>query len=270
MEAALACAGFEVWSVNLRHQGDSRRHDADAPAPSLRAFATIDLPAAVDGVLARTLTHTQRLDLLGCSLGGSIAYAALALKQDAPVGAVVAMGSPLRWTDIHPAVRVAFSSPTLVGAVPFAGTRTFARLAFPILARVPGLLSIYMNTSHVDIRRADALIQTVDDPHPRVNKDIAYWMQQRDMVLGGVNVSEQLAKIDLPLLLVLANRDGIVPPTSALSIMDVWGGEDIDILRVGNRSRWYSHADLFIGDASLQDVFTPIAHWLMRHQDMGV
>ena len=45
-----------------------------------------------------------------------------------------------------------------------------------MLTRFPSLLSIYMNATHVDLTQAGTLAETVEDPNPRVNRDIARWM----------------------------------------------------------------------------------------------
>ena len=56
---------------------------------------------------------------------------------------------------------------------------------------------------------------------PRVNQDIARWMKAGDMVLGGVNVTTALAKVDLPLLVIVSNRDGNDQEAWSTN-MDVW------------------------------------------------
>jgi pimeloyl-ACP methyl ester carboxylesterase len=262
MERALAEAGFEVWSANLRRQGASRAASEGAPGPSLRAYAEQDVRAIVDTVVAGTRTGFRAVSIIGASLGGSIAYAYLALHDEPRVHSLVAIGSPLQWREVHPALRLAFSSPRLVGALAFSGTRNLARVGLRALTRYPSLLSIYMNAGHVDLSAASTLVETVEDPIPRVNADIARWMKARDMVLGGVNVTRALARVDLPLLLVVSNRDGIVPESANLAVQDAWGGRDVEILRVGDERDWYAHADLFVSHQSAEKVFAPIARWL--------
>lgn len=270
LERELAEAGFEVWSVNLRHQGPSRPEGSSPPPPpSLRSYAEVDVAAAVDAVLERTRTRADRVDLLGASLGGSIAYAHLALSAGEKIGALVTLGSPLRWVKVHPVVRAVFGSPTLAGQLRFKGTQRFASLAFPLLVKIPDLLSIYMNARNVDLSDARTLTRTVEDPHPRVNKDIAHWIRSRDMVLRGVNVTQALRQVEHPLLVVLSNRDGIVPPSAALSVLDAWGGRNVEVLRVGDAQNWYAHADLFIGNEAPKRVFQPIAEWLHKQREWG-
>lgn len=267
MTRCLAEAGFEVWSANMRGQGPSRRRVAHAKEPSLEAYAKTDLVNAIDFVLAETQSEAGRVDLIGASLGGSVVYAYLALhpKQE-KVGSVVTIGGPLRWVIVHPLLKVAFRSPKLVGKVRFPYTRALARGAFPLLSRVPGVLSLYMNTQHIDLSRAQDLTKTVDNLHGSINQDLAEWMQTTDLHIGGVNITRALAEVMLPLMVVLGNKDGIVPPETALAALDAWGGDDTTSINVGTPDDWYAHADLFVGHEAPQRVFTPIAEWLLARR----
>jgi pimeloyl-ACP methyl ester carboxylesterase len=262
----LARAGLEVWVANLRGQGESRKRTPQAPDPSLRRYAETDLRAAIMTVLAETETRADRVDVLGASLGGSIAYAHLALEPAHHVGSVVAIGAPLRWRNASVLLRLPFRSHRIASLVRVTNTRRLAEVALPIAMRLPALLSLYLNAANVDLSAAAEMIRTVEDPHPRVNSDIAKWLAASDMILRGVNVTEALAKRHEPLLLVVANRDGIVPEASALSARDAWGGDDVSVLRVGDAKNWYAHADLFVGRDAPVRVFDPVARWLCeRH-----
>jgi pimeloyl-ACP methyl ester carboxylesterase len=269
LEHALAAAGFEVWSVNLRGQGPSEAVEPGAPGPSLRRYAEVDLPAAIDRVLSATRSSARDLVLIGCSLGGSIAYAHLALGDGAArarVGALVAMGAPLRWVETHPFVRLAFGSPAVAGAVRIERTRAIVRGLVPVLRRFPRLLALYMNAASIDLDHIEEMTRTVEDPHPGVNREIAEWIRDTDLRLDGVNVSEALRELDLPLLVVTANRDGIVPPATALSVLDRWGARDVEVLSCGDERDWYAHANLFVARDAPTRVFAPLVRWLRRVQ----
>jgi len=265
MERCLAEAGFEVWAVDLRGQGLSEPSGAHHPGPqSLLRYAASDLPAAIERVMMGTETHADGLTLIGCSLGGSIAYGYLALRKDPRVTQLVTMGAPLRWLDVHPLLRVAFSSPTLAGMVRFNRTREMVRGLFPLLIRVPALLSLYMNTQTIDLRRMSEMTRTVENPDPSINRDIARWVKNVDLRLDGVDVTCALRELDLPLFVVLSNRDGIVPLATAKSVLDAWGGDDIETLVVGDDDNWYAHANLFVADDAPQLVFAPLINWLRQ------
>lgn len=262
MNRALAEAGFEVWTMDLRAHGRARPVAPNAAPPSLARYALRDLPAALDVVLAATHTDANRVVLVGVSLGGAISYGYLAHHGASRVAGVVAMGAPLRWDRPHRLIRLAFASPELVGLVPVRGTRIMARLALPVLARIPFVLRPYVNAKHVDVSKAHELVATVEDPHPAVNADLARWMRAHDLVLEGRNVTEALANVDVPLLVVIAGDDGIVPEPVSLSVLDAWGGTDVKVLRVGDANHEYAHADLFIADRAHEDVFLPVARWI--------
>lgn len=264
MVRCLCEAGFEVWTANLRGQGASRRARAAAPDPAFLDYARFDIPSVLEAVTRRTRTERSDVSVIGASLGGSITYASLALGHAPRVGALVAVGSPMRWEGMHPALRAAFASPKLAGAVSFSRTRSLAEKLFPMLLRAPSLLTPYVNADNVPREAIGELVRTIEDPVPGVNRAIAEWVQAGDLVLGGVNVTSALSDVRAPLLLVLANRDGIVPDASALSAERAWGGQ-VDTLRVGTEARWYAHADLFIGRHAPEDMFAPLAAWLVEN-----
>jgi pimeloyl-ACP methyl ester carboxylesterase len=262
MTRSLAERGHEVWTVNLRAQRGSVRLDPSAQDASLEAYALLDLPAAIATVVAATHQTDRRVVVVGCSLGGSLAYAYLAHTPAAPVAAVIAMGAPLRWDDVHPAVRFAFGSPRLVSMVRMRGTESFARAALPLARRVPQLLSPYLNAAQVDLSTGTHMVRTIEDPQPLVNVELAHWIAGRDLVVRGVNVRAGLARVKQPLLVVVSNRDGIVPERASLSVLEAWGGEDVEVLRVGDPRTWWAHADLFVSDGAPEQVFEPLSTWL--------
>jgi alpha-beta hydrolase superfamily lysophospholipase len=265
MEASLAKAGFEVWSANLRGQGGARSL-AKERKYGLAELSLVDVPCAIREVIAQTTTRADRVDAIGCSLGASLLYAYLAHHpRDHQLGTMVAMGGPLRWNTVHPLLRAAVVSPLLVGAIPFVGTRQIAKAALPFLGKyLPGALSTYMNASIVDTSKASELSKTVESPTQHLNKQIAYWVNEKDLRVNGLNVTQAMSQVSLPLLCVLANRDGIVTPESALSILDAIGSTDTTVLKVGDDINWFAHADLFVSRLAQEKVFDPLARWLLQ------
>jgi pimeloyl-ACP methyl ester carboxylesterase len=262
MTRSLAEQGHEVWTVNLRGQRGSRALETGALPASLESYALSDLPAAIATVCEATHQSDRRVVLVGCSLGGALSYAYLVHTPNAPVAGMIAMGSPLRWDDVHPAVRFVFGSPRLASMVRVRGTETMARAVLPIALRLPQLLRPYVNATHVDLSTATHMVRTVEDPEPAVNADLARWITARDLIVRGVNVRAALRRVTIPLLVVVSNRDGIVPERASLSVLDAWGGTDVELLRVGDPRTWWAHADLFVADGAPEHVFAPIAAWL--------
>lgn len=259
----LARAGIEVWTCNLRGQGGARARSPGRRDFGLAELSLVDLPAVLAALRRRTEVSASAIDVVGCSLGASLVYAYLAHNAQAHgLRRVVAIGGPLRWEEVHPAMALAFRSPRLAGALPIRGTRRLATLGLPLLARVPPLLSPYMNAARIDLSEPAALARTVEDPVPRINRQVAHWVRQRDLVVAGINVCEALGRVDLPVLVVLANQDGIVPAAAARSVRRCMGGGRVELLEVGEGARWYAHADLFIGRDARRDVFEPMERWL--------
>lgn len=267
LEGYLAQAGFEVWRVDLRGQGGSRSIGGDDDF-QLEDLALTDLTVAVRAALERTRTGAAKADLIGASLGGTIMFIHTALARESPLGSLIAVGSPVRWVDVHPAIKIAFAFPALVGLVRFRGTRKFAGLALPHLARhAPWVLSIYMNPEITDTSAAAEMVRTVEDPNRHVNRQIACWIRDRDLVLRGVNISEALSFLPNPLLCVSALGDGIVPRRTAAFPYEASGSPDKRLIEVGSAEIAVAHADLFISNEAHARVFEPVASWLAARSD---
>jgi len=263
MEAYWADKGFEVWSLNLRAQGDSKRVGGKTRYGLYDASVT-DLGAALAFIARHTETKAGRIDAVGCSLGGTYLYAHLALRPEQNIlGSVVTIGAPLRWVEINPVFKAAFGSPRIAGMLTIRRVRPFARVAMPLLTRVPKLLEVYLHPEIVDTSRMKEIIRTVENPNRTLNRQIAEWVRRGDLVIRGVNVTESIAKATNPLLVVLANADGIVPEATALSAYDKMGSSVKDILCVGRKEIPVAHADLFVSDIAQEWVFEPLAQWLI-------
>lgn len=261
-ERFLADAGFEVWRADLRGQGESVRRDG-SDVYGLADLARADVGTAVATILDRTRTRADRADVIGCSLGGTIALLHAALTPGHRLGKRVAMGTPVRWIKVHPMVRAAFFSPWLVGKVPLRGTRALAQALLPQAARIaPDLLRVYLNPDIVDLGAAREMARTVEDPSRHVNREIAAWIKARDLTIGGTNLSEALRRMEEPLLVVIANGDGIVPRETAEFVLEAAGASLKRRLDVGTPSLRMAHADMFVSHHAQERVFLPIARWL--------
>ncbi len=169
LEQTLTARGFEVWSCNLRGQ-DPSRSLGGSKLYGMRDLALVDLPRAIDFALASTATGSDEVTLVGCSLGGTTAMTYLALWQDPRVRALVNVGGPLRWVEIHPILSFVFSCPDLVGMIPMVGTRQLAEFFLPLLAKFPALLHIYMHPEIIDMDKAHEFVNTVSAPNRPLNK----------------------------------------------------------------------------------------------------
>jgi pimeloyl-ACP methyl ester carboxylesterase len=264
MVECLAARGLEVWTVDLRGQGRSLRGRGTLRY-GIGDLAIEDLGAAIAHVLANTsIAGADRVDLVGCSLGTALSFAHVAVVADAPVHAIVSMAGLVTWRDAHPIVRFAFASPRVASLIRMKNTRRFARVALPVLSRVaPSLLSVYINERSTDLSQAARMVQTVEDPHPIINREIAEWIARRDLVVRGVNVSERLRSLRHPFFCVVANDDGIVLPETSRHTFDVIGSARKELLLVGEPDMPIAHADLFLCNGAQPRIFAPIADFLL-------
>jgi len=264
MVESLASRGLEVWTVDFRGQGRSIRARG-SHRYGMSDLAVEDIGAAVAHVLAHTLTGEKKLDLLGCSLGTALAFAHVAIVDGAPVHALVSMAGLVTWREAHPLVRIAFGSPRVAGWMRMKNTRRLARLALPVLSKVaPSLMSVYINERSTDLSQAARMVQTVEDPHPIINREIAEWIRRGDLVIRGVNVSARLPDMTNPFMCVVANDDGIVLPATSRHTFDAIGSTHKEILFVGDADRPIAHADLFLCNGAQPRIFAPVADFLLQ------
>ncbi len=263
MEEYMAEKGFEVWSLSLRGQEPSRR-EGGSREYNISDVATIDLPVAIDYILANNISGSEKVDIIGASLGGTFVFVYLTLMESRKVGSLVAIGSPLRWVEVHPLVAVMFCSPWLVETVKINHIRTFYRYALPVLTRAPYLLNMYIHPEIVDFSRPDMLARTVDNPSSRLNAEISRWLKTKDLIINGKNITKLMKNIENPLLCIYSNADGIVPGATAASVLDAVSSEVKTYFVTGDRDIHLGHADMFVSDYARPMVFRPIARWLLE------
>ncbi len=265
MEEYLTDHGFETWSLNLRNQGGARC-EGGSRRYSLKDLACTDLAVAIDFVLGHPGTRHKKVDLIGCSLGGTLAYLHVALNKKHRVGTIAAMGAPLSWEQSHVLVRWLFYFPKLLGWIPVFHTRWLVRAVLPLLLQFPKLLEIYLHPDLINKRAIGRLTETVENPNRFLNEEIARWIKQKDLVVDGKNLTAELRNVTCNLICILANSDGVVPMPTALSAYQNIGTPDRrkEILVVGTEDLRFAHADLFVSDFSQQMVFAPLVSHLRK------
>jgi pimeloyl-ACP methyl ester carboxylesterase len=263
MVEVLAARGLEVWTVDLRGQGRTIRARG-TNRYGIADLAIDDIGATIAHVLANTATTSDKVDLVGCSLGTALAFAHVGCVPEAPVHALVSMAGLVTWRQTHPLVKIAFGSPRLAGIMRMRNTRRVARLALPLVTKIaPSLISVYLNERSTDLSQSAKLVQAVEDPHPVMNREIAEWMKRGDLIVRGVNVSERLPSMKHPFFCVVGNDDGIVLPVTSRHTFDVIGSERNEILFVGDEDMPIGHADLFLCTGAQERVFAPVGDFLL-------
>ena len=257
----LARRGHEVWCADLRHQGASKRVGPSAAA-TLSEIGVRDLGAALDAIAARSEVDASGFDLVGCSLGMTYVLIRATWGADARVRRIVNLGGPMRWTAVHPFVRMMTGLPVPWGRVGIRGTRRIAQTVLPRAAQIPGFLHIYMHPAHCDLSDPATLVQVVEDPIPSVTAEIARWVKRGDLVAAGRVLTKDVERLTQPLLTVVANADGIVPEATVCSAHNAMRGAERTVLVAGDHRTPMAHADLFISQHAERLVFEPLAEWL--------
>jgi pimeloyl-ACP methyl ester carboxylesterase len=111
----LASAGFDVFNLDLRGRGRSRRYYGGGTRAdtSLDEYINEDVPAAIRCVLR--LTSAEKLFLIGHSMGGLISYSVAGTSMREQVAGVVSMGAPYRFGEGSHFLRLIFA-PLFYGA----------------------------------------------------------------------------------------------------------------------------------------------------------
>ena len=257
----LAEAGREVWCVELRGQGDSERVDGRRDF-TLVDLGLDDLQTVIEAVRERSAVDGRRVDAVGCSLGATFLFIQAAWNRAHRMAKLVNIGGPLRWTAVHPLLRALSVAGPLWSAARIRGTRTMARYGLPLVMKIPRLLHLYLHPAICDLSEPATLVQTVDDPAPGVNRELANWIRRGDLIYRDRNLTEDLSGLGLPLLTILANADGIVPEASACSAHNVMGGPGRQLVYAGDDRFPMAHADLFMSEYAESEVFEPLRRWL--------
>ncbi len=246
----LARRGFETWVLEVRGHGSS-----------------FDIEASHD-VSAALRAIGQRVLWVGHSRGGLLAYAHLARNPNAPIVALVAMGTPLTWS----------SSPGLRGFVslvqPLLALRTLplARLArsMALVGLPPDPVGRYLaraeNMEPDVIRRAIAHVSA--DVPGGVARQFARWvMSDRFDGNDGFDYRAGLAQVKVPVLALAGSLDFLATPGGVHSASRFMGGpvEQVTAGRAHGFTADYGHGDLALGRAAPNEIVPRIADFLRRH-----
>jgi pimeloyl-ACP methyl ester carboxylesterase len=258
--------GFDVWLVELRGRGFSRRPRLFSGLHydwSFDDYAERDLPCAAELVLRGS--GADRLHLVGFSTGALASYAWL--------------------TDPHRRTKVA-SLVSVAGATSFKrlGKRLSGRIIrgirflrhrwiFRVLASVSGYvhptpLQITHNPENLDgatLRRA--MVNLIANFSRNELLQYSEWIQ-RDVFTAidkRRDYRSELSRITLPALFLAGARDVLAPPDAVKDTFDAVGSTDKQfalLSRAQGKNMNYGHFDLVIGKKAPDEVFPLIAEWL--------
>ncbi len=263
---ALQSAGLDAWLLDLRGHGDSTR-DAEGGVQrtgwTMDDYGLHDVPAAVDAIVRAT--GAPGVGYVGHSMGGMVAAITLTRRPEVPIRALVAVGSPLDFSDPDPLLRWALGAAQ--AALPVVPTPLGARLA----AEMPGLplpvdALLFQDIASPQVR--EEMYRSIVSPLTRgellqlVRSGEAGRLVSAD---GSLDVLSALQDVRVPALILAGRADRIAPVDRVLPWVEHLGGEDVTFRVAGRATGFaadYGHLDLPLGDHAAAEVYPLIVDWL--------
>jgi pimeloyl-ACP methyl ester carboxylesterase len=272
-------SGYDVWLVELRGAGASRRRLQLPPVPyrwSFEDYAQHDAPAALR--LVRRTTGWRRVLWVGHSLGGMVAYATLMTPAADIVAGAVTIASPGMsdvghetldaWVSLRRALRFA------PGRIP---SGTLARLGAPLAGPLSALLARPLRDWGWDDENLDVEIvrfmmrRGVEDLPTSLLMEFARWYEAKRMSdrYDLFSFADHLERIRAPVLLVAGSRDRLTPPNDIERVHERIGSKDKTFVVAGKREGFdhdYSHVDLVLGSHAPDEIYPLVTDWLDAHR----
>lgn len=262
----LACAGFDVFNLDLRGHGRSRSLGA-RPAGTVDEYVEEDLPRALDEV--RRHSGDRPVFVVGHSLGGLVAYAGAHAVRGRIAG-IASIGSPYHFT------RGSFCLQTIalmvegmglvgmphvrahlplrpVGAV----MRTFRAVAesdfypLPLRGWHRGALEPHVLAQHLDL--------AFDRGGVGELRSMFEWARAKRFGGKERDYVERFEAMDLPLLVVAGDNDDLAPPASVRPAFDRSRAKDKTY-----RSMPLGHIDLLVGRDAPRSVWPLVSSWITQ------
>ncbi|MBK7865453.1 MAG: alpha/beta fold hydrolase [Archangiaceae bacterium] len=248
----LARRGFESWVLELRGRGHAGFHGRDT---SFDDQAEHDVAAAL-----RTIG--QPVLWVGHSKGGLIAYAHLAQNLEAPIRALVTLGTPIRFD--HDRVLSAFLTLARpLYALPLMPIRAAAAVGANVTGLPPEPFGSYMlRPENMDPEvLALAMRHVPSDIFGGVARQFFRWMRTGRVDSNrGFDYRAAFANVRAPLLMIAGTHDKLAPPDNVFATRPVWGGPVHAHLAQG-----FGHGDLTIGRDAPREIFPKVAEFLEAH-----
>ena len=262
--------GYDVWLLEFRGARSSHFHGSGPKPQNLDAKIRIDLPEAIQQVLHKT--QTNRLDLIGHSLGGIFIYAYLGANPHAPVGRAVTICSPAHVRRFLGALSRPLKLPArmlapLAPYIPGLGVHHLAKMRGPLPHLAAMARHIQPETMNAQERR-NYLNHAVEDMTGGDLSQLMRWFGEGGLSTNdGGSYYDVFSAIQHPILVLGSDGDNIAQPDAVREAYNRLGTPNKKFLFVGKRfgsSRNYSHQDLLLAPSSNLDIYPLAQRWLER------
>lgn len=275
----LSAGGYDVWTLELRGAGYSRRRLGFLPSPyhwNFEDYVHHDVPAAVS--LVRQLTRSDQILWVGHSLGGMVAYAALMTPVADAFAGVVTLASP-GMTDVgHEALDWWVRLRRLLRFAPARlPTRLLAQLGSPFAGLIASTFSTVVrdwawHPDNVDLGVVRFMMRHGIEDLPRsLLSEFARWYEAKEMSdrYRLFSFSDHLERIQVPMLVIAGGRDRLTPPEDLERLVGRVGSEDKSFFIAGHAAglaHEYSHVDLVLGLHAPDEIYPHVLEWLDEHK----
>jgi len=265
----LAAAGWDVFNVDLRGHGRSRRFGSGRPQ-LLDDYIRHDLPAFVAEALA--MSGEEKLFLVGHSMGGLIAYSVAGTTLREQVRGVVTIGSPYRFglgsrtllavSALASAVRfTGLLDQNLALPLRFVGKHLRKRAALWDLKALPMPIRPWSPGSVERNVLDDYLSRAFDHTSLTIALDIVRAGQEAALksLDGLTDYGVAFEMLPKPLLVVAGTLDLLAPPESVRPAYELSRSRDKTY-----REFALGHVDLVIGREAPLTVWPLVQQWMAR------
>jgi polyhydroxyalkanoate synthase len=268
----LAAEGFDVFNLDLRGRGRSRRFGA-LHDTIIDDYIREDVPAAIRTV--RRISGERQVFLVGHSMGGIVGYAVAGSTMRDEVAGVVSFGSPYRFG--LGSRFLAIVGPLLYGARLtgiFDGNQP---LPIRKLGRHMVKRSWFWDNPLIPIPMRPWTPKSMEPEILAENLSAAFEHTRVAIALGLVGLGSESALkshdglndyglafelADKPLLVIAGTRDALAPPASVRPVYDNSRSSDKTF-----REFPLGHIDMVLGRAAPQSVWPLVRTWLVSRAE---
>jgi pimeloyl-ACP methyl ester carboxylesterase len=270
--------GFDAWLLDLRCHGDATL-DATGKRQwagwSIDHYGRHDVPAAVDYVLQKT--GSERVGYVGHSLGGMVGaiYAGTHPGANDKLSALIAVGSPMDFSDPDPVVWSALTTAgfTWIPVIP-------SDLGGKVAALLDGETHTAVDRWAQDLLFTDIQQDLIGEMYSRVASPLTRGeLKQLSLVTregvfvdaeGEVDYVEALTNVQVPTLVISGRGDQIAPVDRVYAYYASTGAEQKRFVVAGKAQGFaadYGHLDLPLGDHAREEIYPLIRDWLIAPTD---
>lgn len=259
--------GFDVWVMELRGHGESRRAAESASKAARRGrerfdwnvddYILRDVPAVVGHVLRAT--GAARVHWFGHSLGGMLLYGACATGLAGSFRSAVLTDTPSTLGPLRRRARAGLLYARLFPAVPPALVLPFLG---PVAWLVPWVMAPRYGLAHrrlITSLLANAIIPWGSS---RVLLHLCEMLEAGRFrsLDGAIDYELGVERIEFPLMLIAAGK-GRLPEEAIRAALDAAPAREKTYLRFAG----YTHSSLLVGPRAPEEIFPVIGNWFEAH-----